>query len=79
MMPGALIPSGQHKPRVVATVVIMQMSEKQVTHLLSRNSKLHQSMMCAESMIKNYHIIADLCHIARAHSPQRGRGRARSQ
>jgi hypothetical protein len=79
MLPSTLVPSSQHKTGVIAAVVIMQMREEQVSHLLRRYSELHQSMMRAKSMIKYDYVIANLNYVTGTHSTERRRRRARAK
>ena len=66
----ALVPAREHQARIVAAMIVMQVREEEVRHPRRLNLELEQPMMSAETMIQEDNVVADLHHVAGAHSPQ---------
>src|SRR5579864_1940833 len=66
-----LIPSGKHEAGVIATVVIVQMAEKEMRDRGGADAELQQSVMRSEAVIEHDAIVANVDQVTRAHPLQR--------
>src|SRR5215831_18807852 len=69
-----LVPTRQHEPCIVATMIVMKVGKEDVGDLSCLNSQFEETMMGPEAMIEHNNVVLDLHHVAGTHSSQR-RGR----
>ena len=68
-----LVPAREHEAGIVAAMVVVQVREEEMGDARGGNAELEQPVVCAEAVIQDDDVAADLHHVTGAHSPQRRR------